>query len=52
MNATDKKILVDGLKNGNPSKAIYEFILERTKDPNFDTITDRKQGEKQIRELL
>jgi len=37
---------------GSPGRAIYEFILERTRDPNWDTIINRKQDEKLIREML
>jgi len=52
MKSTDKRNLIGELQNGNPSRAVYEFILERTRDPNWDPIIDRKQDEKLIREML
>ncbi|MBT3856130.1 MAG: hypothetical protein HOD90_01565 [Nitrospina sp.] len=50
MNATDKKKLAKKIQ-GSPGRAVYEFILEITRNPNWD-ITDRKQDEKLIREML
>lgn len=51
MNAIDKKKLAKEIQ-GSPGRAVYEFILERTRNPDWDSIDDRKQDEKQIRELL
>lgn len=51
INTTDKKDLAKEIQR-SPGRAVYEFILERTRNSDWDTIVDRKQDEKQIRELL
>lgn len=51
INTINKKNLAKEIQR-SPGRAIYEFILERTRQPNWDTITDRKQDEKLIKEML
>lgn len=51
MNAINKKDFVRGIKE-SPGRAVYQFILGRTRNSDWDTIADRKKDEAFIREML